>query len=147
MTDTTVRRLYVALSIASLAPIWSAHYLPTVDGPSHLYNAWILKKLLTSNSGVIAQWYVINWRPHPNWISHAALALLMTIVPALIAEKLLVSGIVLLFEYAMWRVAGPLAFMTFPFAYSLFLQMGFYNFCIGVALCFIVISVHDPRVI
>jgi hypothetical protein len=145
-------RLYAALALAAITPIWCVRYLPTVDGPSHLYNSWILQQLIRGSDGVVAQWYAIDWRPHPNWIAHVALALVMTIFPPLIAEKIVLSGIVLLFLYAMWAYAGavdesrrPFAFLAFPFAYNLMLQMGFYSFCIGVALYFIVIAVWWRR--
>jgi hypothetical protein len=148
---TFLRRLYLALAILALAPIWSAGYLPTADGPSHLYNSWVLGELVRGNH-LVGEWYAIDWRPHPNWSGHAALALLMTAVPPVIAEKLLMSGIVLLFLYAMWRYAGAVdesrrafAFLAFPFAYNLPLQMGFYNFSIGVALYFLLLALWWRR--
>lgn len=152
MAARTLRNLYRALAIVALAPVWSARYLPTADGPSHLYNSWVLRELIVGKNAVLAQAYAVDWRPHPNWIGHAVLALLMTVVPPLIAEKLMVSGIVLLFLYAMWRScralggeALPFAFLAFPFAYHLPLQMGFYNFSIGVALYFVILAVWWDR--
>lgn len=148
----TLRNLYIALAIVALAPVWSARYLPTSDGPSHLYNSWVLHELIGGNNAVVAQAYAVDWRPHPNWSGHIVLALLMTMVPPLVAEKLLVSGIVLLFFYAMWRYcralggdALPFAFLAFPFAYHLPLQMGFYNFSLGVALYFVILAVWWDR--
>jgi hypothetical protein len=43
------------------------------------------------------RWLFIDWRPNPNWLGHIVMALLMAIVPPLIAEKTLFSAIVLLF--------------------------------------------------
>lgn len=147
MNDATLRRLYFALALVSLAPIWSATYLPTCDGPSHVYNSWLLRELVHGNAN-LAQWYAIDWRPHPNWSGHAVLALLMTVVTPRIAEKLLVSSIVLLFLGALWRFTShkPYAFLALPFAYHLLLQMGFYNFCIGAALYFLIASTTRPVV-
>ena len=152
MSETWLRRLYLGLAIVALAPIWSAAYLPTVDGPSHLYNSWVLKELVRGNHGIVSEWYAVDWRPYPNWSGHVVLALLMTIVPPVIAEKLLLSGIVLLFLYGIWLFAGavdesrrPFAFVAFPFAYNLPLQMGFYNFCIGAALYFVIVAVWWRR--
>ncbi len=148
MQPRSVRNLYLALAVVALAPVWSARYLPTTDGPSHLYNSWVLRELIGGRNAVVAQAFAIDWRPHPNWSGHAVLALLMTVVPPLAAEKLLVSGIVLLFLYAIWRYSGalgedarPFAFLAFPFAYHLLLQMGFYNFSIGVALYFLILAI------
>jgi hypothetical protein len=147
-----LRRLYFGLALLALAPIWSATYLPTSDGPSHLYNSWVLHELVRGSHGPVAEWFAVDWRPHPNWLGHAVLALLMAIVPPLVAEKLLVSGIVLLFLYAIWRYAGAVdedrrvfAFLAFPFAYNLLLQMGFYNFCISAALYFLLLAVWWKR--
>lgn len=105
MSGGMLRRVYFCLAILSLAPIWSASYLPTSDGPSHVYNSWVLQQLVRGSHGPAADWYAIDWRPLPNWLGHAVMALLMFVVPPLIAEKLLVSGIVLLFLYAIWRYA------------------------------------------
>src|SRR5205809_8067989 len=89
-------RLYVAVAIVAVVPIWSTRYLPTVDGPSHVYNSWILHELIRGAQGPVAQWFRINWHPNPNWLGHAVMALLMFVVPPVVAEKLLVTGIVVL---------------------------------------------------
>src|SRR5689334_4394972 len=135
-----MKRLYAAISVVAIVPIWSVRYLPTIDGPSHLYNSWILYSLLRGAKGPIADWFQISWRPYPNWIGHAVMSLLMFVVSPIIAEKLFVTGIVLLFLYAMWRYSGaagdasrPFVFVAVPFAYSLMLQNGFYNFYTGSA--------------
>jgi hypothetical protein len=142
-----MRRLYIAVAGAAVVPIWSVRYLPTIDGPSHLYNSWILYSLLRGAKGPIADWFQINWRPYPNWIGHAAMSLLMFVVTPIVAEKLFVTGVVLLFLYAMWRYAAPspFVFLAVPFAYSLMLQNGFYNFCTGAALYFLIVAVWWRR--
>jgi hypothetical protein len=48
-----LKRIYFALSILQLVPIWSVRYLPTVDGASHVYNAWILRELLMHRGGLL----------------------------------------------------------------------------------------------
>jgi hypothetical protein len=144
-----LRWLYAALALIALAPIWSVHYLPTQDGPSHVYNSWLLRELIGGGRGAIAEAYRIDWRPHPNWMASAVMALLMTVVSPIVAEKLLVTGIVLLFLYGIWLYAGeegrPYAFLALPFAYNLMLQSGFYNFCIGVGLYFVTVAVWWRR--
>lgn len=144
-------RHYSALVAAALVPIWSSRYFPTIDGPSHVYNAWVLQQLVRGNH-LVAQWYAIDWRPNPNWSGHVVMALLMTIFPPVVSEKLLVSGIVALFGIAMWLYAGcaddsarPLAVIALPFSYHLLLQAGFYNFSIGVALYFFIVAIWWRR--
>src|SRR5207248_2934981 len=71
MNSLSLRRLYIAVAIFAVIPIWCVRYLPTVDGPSHVYNSWILHELIRGAQGPIADWFRIDWRPHPNWIGHA----------------------------------------------------------------------------
>jgi len=140
-------KLYFALAILYLVPIWSVAHLPTSDGPSHVYNSWILRELIAGNSGPISRYFEIDWRPHPNWIGHAVLALLMTIGPPVIAEKILFSAIVLLFFASMWWYSGKsvYAFLAFPFAYHQFLQTGFYNFSVSISLYFLIVAMWWKR--
>jgi hypothetical protein len=144
-----LRWLYGAMVVIALAPIWSVHYLPTQDGPSHLYNSWLLRELVYRDGGVVAQSFRIDWRPHPNWIASVVMALLMSVVPPLIAEKLLVTGIVVLFLTAVWTYSGeegqPYAFFAFPFAYNVLFHLGFYNFLIGLGLYFLIVAVWWRR--
>ena len=145
--------LFLALALLYLIPIWSVDHLPTSDGPSHLYNAWILHELIAGDTGTISRHYAIDWRPHPNWIGQAALALLMSIVPPVIAEKILFSAIVLLFLWTIWMLAGRYAFIAFPFAYHHFLQRGRYDISIAIAIFLLIVAVwwvhvrHLPRVV
>lgn len=149
MTTKWLRWLYGVATAIALIPIWSVHYLPTQDGPSHLYNSWLLRELIRGSNAAIEHAYRIDWRPHPNWLTSAVLALLMTIVPPLIAEKLFVSGIVVVFAVGIWKFSGeegrPYAFLALPFAYNLMFQSGFYNFCAGLGLYFLTVAVWWER--
>jgi hypothetical protein len=146
--DLWLRRLFFALALLYVLPFWTVHHLPTVDGPCHAYNAWILRQHgNAAEYPLFQQYYEINWRPYPNWVSHATMALLMFVVPPLVAEKLLVSAYVLLFLGGVWYLAGAvrpgerwLAFLAFPFAYHQLFQFGFYNFSISLALFLFVLG-------
>ena len=139
--------LYVALALLYLIPIWSVDHPPTSDGPSHLYNSWILRELIAGENDAVSRYYAIDWRPHPNWIGHALLAILMSVVPPAVAEKILFSGIVLLFLFSIWIYCQgrPHALFAFPFAYNQFLQFGFYNYSISIALFFLILAVWWRR--
>jgi hypothetical protein len=138
-----------------LAPIWTARYLPTTDGPSHVFNAWALDQLAGRSSGgaagpggdaagassLLARYLEINPQPVPNYLTHVALAALMRALAPAAAEKVLVSGCVLLMAGALWYLAGAvererawLALLGLPFVWTTLLQLGFYNFCLGMAL-------------
>jgi len=138
---------FLALALLYLIPIWSVDHLPTSDGPAHLYNSWVLRELITGDTGAVSRFYAIDWKPHPNWIGHAALALLMCIVPPVIAEKILFSAIVLLFLWSIWMYSSgpPYAFIAFPFAYHQFLQLGYYNFSISIGLYFLILAIWWRR--
>jgi hypothetical protein len=137
-----VRRLFFALALVYVLPFWTVHYLPTVDGPCHTYNAWILRQYGNAERYPLFQrYYEINAQPYPNWISQAAMALLMLAVPPLVAEKLFVSLYALVFLGGAWYLAGAVkpdgrwpAFLAFPFVYNHMFQFGFYNFSMGLAL-------------
>src|SRR5687767_14061109 len=118
-----VRRLFFALAALYVLPFWTVRYLPTVDGPCHTYNAWILRQYHNvERYPLFQQYYEINAQPYPNWISQGTMALLMFVVPPLAADKLLVSGYVLLFLGGIWYLTAALrpprerwlAFLAFP---------------------------------
>ncbi len=134
--------LYFALAVLHAVPFWIVHYLPTVDGPCHTYNAWILRQWANpARYPLFQQYYRINAAPYPNWIGHGVMALLMFVVPPLAAEKLLATGYVLTFLAGMWYLVGSvrpgdrwLAFLAFPFVFNFLFQFGFYNFAVSLAL-------------
>jgi hypothetical protein len=139
---------FAALALLYVLPFWIVRHVPTVDGPCHTYNAWVLRHFADAGRfPLFQQFYAINLKPYPNWISHGTMALLMFAVPAAVAEKLLVSGYVLAFLFGAWYLAGSvrpgerwLAFLAFPFAYHQLFQYGFYNFSISVALFLIILG-------
>jgi len=145
--------LFAALTLAQLVPVWSVHFLPTGDGPCHVYNAWLLRELATGHATpAIREFYAIDWRPHPNWISHAFLAVAMSIAPPLVAEKLLFSLVLLVFLGGAWTFArahdpdnAVYAFLAFPLAFHWLLLSGFYNFCLSFGLYLITIAVWWRR--
>jgi len=148
LTDVWIRRLFFTLAVLYILPFWTVRYLPTTDGPSHVYNAWVLRQYANVEQyPLFHQYYEIKWLPYPNWTDHAVMALLMFVVPPLIAEKLLVSGYVLLFLAGAWYLAGAVrpderwpAFLAFPFVYNLLFQFGFYNFSISLGFYFFVLG-------
>ena len=143
-----LRRLFFILAVLYVLPFWTVQYLPTTDGPCHTYNAWVFRNHGNQEEfPLFHQYYELNLRPYPNWTGHAVMVALMYAVPPLIAEKLLVSGYVLLFLGGAWYLAGAvhpgerwLAFLAFPLAYNQLFQFGFYNFSIAVAVLLFVLG-------
>ncbi len=144
--------LFVVVALLHLLPVWRVEYLPTVDGASHVYNATVLREL-TAGTPAFQRVYAADLRPYPNWLGHAFLWLALGVVPPVVAEKLLVSMIILLFLGGCWRLAGVVdlrsrvfALLAMPLAFHVLLQMGFYNYSIGVAIAlFAIASAWDAR--
>lgn len=136
------RYLFVGLALLYLLPLWAVRFVPTTDGPCHLYNSWILRQLATGEAPpVIEQHYEINPRPFPNWSGQAVMALLLGAFSPATAEKLLASACVLLFllglrylTEAVDPARGWFAFLGFPLVYHWPFQMGFYNFAASLGL-------------
>ncbi len=144
MDETTGRwrlhGLFLVVALLHLLPVWKVGYLPTVDGASHVYNASVLREL-SVGAPAFQRVFRADLRPYPNWLGHTFLLLALTVVPPVIAEKLLVSTILLLFLAGCWTLAGAVdprnrifGFLAMPFAFHLLLQMGFYNYSLGVAV-------------
>lgn len=130
-----------------LLPLWSFRYFATTDGPSHLYNAWATKVLLTHTPHPVHQAFAINSGPVPNYLTQVLLVSALHLLPPWLAEKLVqtlyVVGLPLALRYVVraWRPgAGFLALLAFPLVYSAVFQYGFYNFCLSVVLFLVVLG-------
>jgi len=138
------RVIFAILVLLHLLPIWTFEFIPSQDGPAHLNNANVIRTYNLPESDHFRQYYQLSPHPEPNWSGHLILAALTWLVPPLLAQKILLTIFVLLFplllRYALVGVnrdAGFLAVLGFPFIYSYPLHIGFYNFCIGLALFFL----------
>ena len=136
VSERVLRMLLVIGVFFCLLQIWLPTYFVNGDGPCHIANARVMHNWWTGTSvDLYKRFYYFNLHPHPNWLSHLMLAGLMYVVNGLIAEKLLLTGYVLLMVTGMYRllrqVAGrptywPLALFLFVF-HNLVAQ-GLYNF-------------------
>jgi len=122
--------LYAALAALFLVPFWAVPgYLPSTDGPSHVYNAWVLGQLAgPAPAPLLRQYYYLNPQPVPNSLTHVALLALMWALPPAAAEKVLLSLYVLLAAGALWYLAGAidgdrawLALLGLPFVWNVLL--------------------------
>ena len=129
-----------------LIPIWICHYFPTQDGPSHLYNAQIIREYWNS-SYQFQEFYDIQWSPLPNWITHFLLASLLLIFPPILAEKVFLSLYVICFPTAVIYFLNSIEvgkrtvyLMVFPFIYNYLFLMGFYSFALSVPFYFLALG-------
>ena len=147
-----MKTLFVVLALAQLVPVWTPAYFATQDGPAHVYNAWALRELALGHDNAVTRAYEFDKRPNPNLLGHAILAILLGVFTPAVAEKILVSAIVLLFLGGAWMFAGAIddgarvyAFFALPLAFHQLLLLGFYNFSLGVGLYLVIVALWWKR--
>ena len=58
--------LFLLLALLYLVPLWSVRYLPTLDGPCHVYTAWAMHAYGDQAAHpLLARYFFINWKPVP----------------------------------------------------------------------------------
>jgi hypothetical protein len=139
--------LFAGLVAVHLVPVWAFPYFPSQDGPVALNNGNILREYNDPSLPVFREYLTISRNPDPSWAVHVILAGLMLVLPPLLAEKLLLSGYVVLLplsvRYAIRSVrpeSGFAAVLAFPFIYNYLLHVGFYNFAYSLPLFFLVVG-------
>ena len=141
MPPRTVERLCALATAAALVPIWVFRYFPTQDGPSHLYNAFVLSHYFDASSVVSHAYFSLNLRPFPNWTTYVLMALLVRIFPPLIVQQIILSlcvisipAAVVYLQRSFKPAADPTALLGVLLAFSYIFFMGFFNFIVGAAL-------------
>lgn len=136
-----IELLCAIATLGALIPVWIFRFFPTQDGPSHLYNSFVLAHYSDAASAVIRQHFVLNLRPFPNWTSYAISALLVRVMPPLVVQQIVISLCVISIPIAVLYLqksfkpeADATALLGVLLAYSYVLLMGFFNFVLGAAL-------------
>jgi len=134
--------LLVIACVLNTLPVMLNTFIISLDGPSHLYNANLIAALINGN-GAVQDFVSIN-NYFTNWFGHFLLILFNLVVPAWIAQKilliLLVVAIPAAFAFMVCRInysSRYLSFIIFPFSYSTFFFLGFYNFLLAVVFFFL----------
>lgn len=130
------------LACCAIVPIGWLPYFVTGDGPAHVYNSAVLLDMLKGkDTEFYQQYYELNLGLYPNWFSTVALVLLQVVFAPLIAEKILLSALVILFPVSVLffvrsfnRQSGPLVWLILPFICHYLFYYGFFNYCFGI--CF-----------
>ena len=135
--------IFILLLAIHLLPIWVFPYFPTQDGPNHVDNATAFYHYLQGDEPFLREYYILNLRLVPNWLTNVALTGLMGVVSPVVADKILLSGYVILFAISIRYVLGVLhrgstflSLLAFPLIYNNILYFGFYNFLFSVPLYF-----------
>jgi hypothetical protein len=135
------RARIVTLAVAGLSavPLWLAPVVPTTDGPSHLYNAWLL--LHWGDPGLDAGRLLRVNAFVPNWGGVGPLVPLLAFLSPPVAEKVYLSAIVVALVLAAAALAARLGgdpILTGAsagvLAHGWLLPAGFTGFLASVAL-------------
>jgi len=133
---------FLLLVLLHLLPVLLLEFFVTHDGPSHVYNTYIIKRLLLGDE-LTSRFFLLNPQPVPNWLGHALLIFFNFFFAGNISERILIvlyiTALPLSFRYLMLTLnkdAAWVSYLIFPFIYSLLFYLGFYNFCIGMPLLF-----------
>ncbi len=126
-----------------------------MDGASHLSNSNIINQLVFHNNSLFHQFFQINPEPVPNWTAHLFISLLTLIMPAFLAEKIMIILLLIGTPFAFRNLVQTISpkrtlfsFLIFPFTHSMFFFFGFYNFCMAILLFLITLNYwlrHDER--
>ncbi len=140
--------LLALVIIIHLIPLWAFTYFPSQDGAAHLNIANVIRKYSALDLPVFREYYVLNKHFEPNWDTYVILVSLMSIVPPLVAEKILLSSYVILLPlstfYALRAIrptAGLLTLVVSPFIHNRLLHMGFYNFSYSLPMFFLFLAI------
>ena len=116
--------------------VWIFPHFATQDGPSHLYNATLIRSLHDPAWHRASEFYHLNSRLVPNWFTYAVLVSLYSLFSPATSEKILVTGYFILlplsFTYVLrtiTRNGGLFAIWGLVLANNYFIAAGFYNFC------------------
>jgi hypothetical protein len=137
---------YILLLIAHIGLIWWLPYIPTQDGPSHVYNLVILHDLLNGGS----EWgdvFSYRLRAVPN-LGFIFLGYpLLKVFHPLVVERIFLSLYVALmgasvpfFLRTFNKNAFPTAYFVFPVIFNYNLLMGFYSYIVAVPLFLLALS-------
>jgi hypothetical protein len=136
----------VIITAIMVLPIWSFRFLPTQDGPSHVANSIILRELCRS-SDRYGSYFALRREAIPNLTSHVLLACSLYLFPPAVGEKLLATLYVLAFACGYRYFVGSLApgnsivgLAGLLLVYNRSFLLGFYNYCLGIALFWVVLG-------
>ena len=84
--------LVVGIAAVSVLPLWATPVVPTQDGPTHLYNAWVIAYLHDPSLHLDAHFKLVPFLPY--WGGLAPLLPLLAVLDPFTAEKLFLSVII-----------------------------------------------------
>ncbi len=134
-----ITALFCGLAILTCSGIWSVGLYVNQDGMPHLYNAFLIREIVSGNEA-ISQFVSLNPALIPNLTGHWILAGLLTLFSPAISTKIFVSMLFVGLAFsAFWlrlQVVGRENYVTalllsFVLAFNWMWFLGFYNFILG----------------
>jgi hypothetical protein len=150
----TFKFWFVILVFLNASPILIFQYYPTLDGPTHLYNANLLKEILINRNEHVQQFFALNHEIVPNWTSHFILVLFRLVFSPVLSNKIflliIAIGLPLSIFSFITRITPQnklLTVFSLPFVYIYLFGLGFYNYCLSLVLLFITLNywIHNKK--
>ncbi len=139
--------VFTLVTILNYLPFAATRFFPSMDGASHLANSNIINQLVFHHNALFSQFFMINPEPVPNWTSHVLISLFTLVVPAFLAEKILITILLIGTPFAfrtLTQTISPKAvlfsYLVFPFTHSMFFFFGFFNFCMAILLFLVTLN-------
>ncbi len=132
--------LFGVMVVLFIIPLWVYPYIPTQDGPAHLFNAHLINGLLQEHKNPMTDgFYELNKEFTPTWVFHLVLARLGRMAGVQTAERMILS-VLIVFLPLVTRLGvskinqqmTPLAWLVFPMNYNHLFYYGFYSMCFSV---------------
>lgn len=135
--------VFAFLCMICILPLWIFRYVPSLDGPQHLYSSHVILQIL-QGSEIFREFFRINEVVVGYWTGHFALSFFNLLFPAWLAEKFFLSayvlGVVFSFRYLVRSIypekQNLLVYLIFPFVFHSYLLMGYYSFSIAIIFFF-----------
>jgi hypothetical protein len=143
--------VFLALIALEVTLVWAFPYFPSEDGPSHLHNASVLANY--DRESIYREYYRLTpFRPAGNMLTQFVLAGLLKLTGVILAEKLLLTGYVILlpvsFRYLLCVLTRRTDFSLFAFVLvpNYFLYMGLWNFCYSIGFLLLTLGFYFEHV-
>jgi hypothetical protein len=140
--------IFLLLSFVNTLFLFSVRYMPSLDGPQHIYNSRVLIELLKSND-FIGNYFEINNVIVGYWTGHALLGLFNYLFPAWIAEKILLFICLFFvpfsFRYLIKSInknTNYIILLVIPFSQHFYFFAGYYSFTLAWIVFFLCIGYY-----
>jgi hypothetical protein len=131
-------RLFAAVLVLSLAPLWMGRYLPMIDLPQHAAQIGALREIWSGNEAMGAL-FRVNWFT-PYLLGYLLLYALALAMPITVATQVVVSGAVVaipLLTGRLLRAAGAderWKWLAIPCSFGFAFYWGFLSFIVAAPL-------------